>query len=70
MDAVDSPRVPLWARILLGVVLLAFLLGISLLVIWVGIRTGRWGLIVVGVLFLAGTAVLVAHKLRQRKKRK
>ena len=69
MDAVDSPRVPLWARILLGVVLLAFLLGISLLVIWVGIRTGRWGLIVVGVLFLAGTAVLVGRRLRQRKRK-
>ena len=69
MDAVDSPRVPLWARIGLGALLLAFLLGISFLVIWVGLRTGRWGLIVLGVLFLAGTAVLTAYKLRRRKKR-
>ena len=61
MDAVDSPRVPLWARIGLGALLLAFLLGISFLV--------RWGLIVLGVLFLAGTAVLMVHKLRRRKKR-
>ena len=35
-----------------------------------GIGTGRWGLIALGVLFLAGTAVLAAHKLCRRKKRK
>ena len=69
MDAVDSPRVPLWARILLGVVLLAFLLGISFLVIRVGVGTGRWGLIALGALFLAGTAVLVGRRLRQRKRK-
>ena len=70
IDAVDSPRVPLWARILLGAVLLTFLLGLSFLVIRVGVGTGRWGLIALGVLFLAGTAVLAAHKLCRRKKRK
>ena len=54
----------------MGVVLLAFLLWISFLVIRVGFGTGRWGLIALGVLFLAGTAVLAAHKLCRRKKRK
>ena len=70
MDAVDSPRVPLWVRILLGVVLLAFFLGLSGFLIAAGVGTGRWGLAVIGVLFLAGTAALTVHKLRRRKKRK
>ena len=69
MGAVDSPRVPLWARILLGAVLLALFLGLSGLLMAAGIGTGRWGLIVVGVLFLAGTAVLVGRRLRQRKRK-
>ena len=70
VGAVDSPRVPLWARILLGAVLLALCLGLSGLLMAAGIGTGRWGLTVLGALFLAGTAVLAAHKLRRRKKRK
>ena len=70
MGAVDSPRVPLWARILLGAVLLALCLGLSGLLMAAGIGTGRWGLTVLGALFLAGAAVLTAHKLHQRKKRK
>ena len=53
----------------MGVVLLAFLLGISFLVIRVGVGTGRWGLIALGALFLAGTAVLVVQKLCRRKER-
>ena len=69
VGAVDSPRVPLWARILLGAVLLALFLGLSGLLMAAGIGTGRWGLIVVGVLFLAGTAVLVGRRLRQRKRK-
>ena len=70
MGAVDSPRVPLWARILLGAVLLALCLGLSGLLMAAGIGTGRWGLTALGALFLAGAAVLAAHKLRRRKKRK
>ena len=69
MDAAGSPRVPLWARILLGAVLLAFFLGLSGLLIAAGIGTGRWGLIVLGALFLTGTAGMAVHKLRQRRKR-
>ena len=70
MAAADSPRVPLWVRILLGAVLLALFLGISGLLMAAGIGTGRWGLTVLGVLFLAGAAVLVVHKLRRRKKKR
>ena len=69
MGAAGSPRVPLWARILLGAVLLALFLGISGLLIAAGIGTGRWGLIVLGALFLACTAGMAVHKLRQRRKR-
>ena len=68
MDAAGSPRVPLWARILLGAVLLAFFLGLSGLLMAAGIGTGSWGLTVLGALFLAGTAGMAAHKLRQRRK--
>ena len=67
MDAVDAPRLPLWARIGLAALLLAFFLGLSGLLIAAGTGTGRWGLTGIGVLFLAGTAVLTVHKLRKRK---
>ena len=49
--------------------LLAFLLGSSFLVIWVGLRTGRWGLTVLGALFLVFTAGMTARKLRRRKRK-
>ena len=69
MGAAEDRRVPLWVRILLGAVLLALFLGISGLLIAAGIGTGRWGLIVLGALFLTGTAGMAVHKLRQRRKR-
>ena len=69
MGAAEDRRVPLWVRILLTAVLLALFLGISGLLIAAGIGTGRWGLIVLGALFLACTAGMAVHKLRQRRKR-
>ena len=69
MAAADSPRVPLWARILLGAMLLALFLGISGLLMAAGIGTGSWGLTALGVVFLACTAGMVLHKLRRRRKR-
>ena len=69
MGAVDSPRVPLWARILLGAVLLAFFLGISGLLMAAGISRGSWGLVALGVLFLVFTAGMAARKLRRRKRK-
>ena len=69
MGAAEDRRVPLWARILLGAVLLALFLGISGLLIAADIGTGSWGLIVLGALFLACTAGMAVHKLRQRRKR-
>ena len=69
IDAAEDRRVPLWVRILLTAVLLALFLGISGLLIAAGIGTGRWGLIVLGALFLACTAGMAVHKLRQRRKR-
>ena len=69
MGAVDSPRVPLWVRILLGAVLLAFFLGISGLLMAAGISRGSWGLVALGVLFLGFTAGMAARKLRRRKRK-
>ena len=69
INAAEDRRVPLWVRILLTAVLLALFLGISGLLIAAGIGTGRWGLIVLGALFLACTAGMAVHKLRQRRKR-
>ena len=70
IGAAEDRRVPLWVRILLTAVLLALFLGVSGLLIAAGIGTGRWGLIVLGVLFLVITAGMAAHKLRQRKKKR
>ena len=69
IDAAEDRRVPLWVRILLTAVLLALFLGISGLLMAAGIGTGRWGLIVLGALFLACTAGMAVRKLRQRRKR-
>ena len=69
MDAAEDRHVPLWARILLGAVLLALFLGISGLLMAAGIGTGSWGLTVLGVVFLACTAGMVLHKLHRRRKR-
>lgn len=67
--AAEDKRTPLWLRLLLAAVLLAFSLGLSLLLIGAGVGTGNWLLAAVGVLFLAGGAVLVLHKLRKRKRK-
>ena len=69
IGAAEDRRVPLWVRILLTAVLLALFLGVSGLLIAAGIGTGRWGLIVLGVLFLVFTAGMTAHKLRRRKRK-
>ena len=69
MGAVDSPWVPLWVRILLGAVLLAFFLGLSGLLMAAGFSTGSWGLVALGVLFLGFAAGTAARKLRRRKRK-
>ena len=67
--AAEDKRTPLWLRLLLAAVMLAFFLGLSLLLIGAGTGTGNWWLTAVGVLFLAGGAVLVLHRLRKRKRK-
>ena len=67
--AAEDRRTPLWLRILLAAVLLAFFLGLSFLLIGAETGTGNWLLAALGVLFLAGGAGLVLHKLRKRKQK-
>ena len=67
--AAEDKRTPLWLRILLAAVLLAFFLGLSFLLIWAGVGTRNWLLAAVGALFLAGGTGLVLHKLRKRKRK-
>ena len=69
IHAAGDRRVPLWVRILLGAVLLAFFLGLSGLLMAAGFSTGSWGLVALGVLFLGFTAGMAAHKLRRRKRK-
>ena len=69
IHAAEDRRVPLWVRILLGAVLLAFFLGISGLLMAAGISRGSWGLVALGVLFLGFTAGMAARKLRRRKRK-
>lgn len=67
--AVEDKRTPLWVRILLAAALLIFFLGLSGLLIGAGLGTGNLPLTALGVLFLLGSAVLVVHKLRKRKRK-
>ena len=69
INAAEDRRVPLWVRILLGAVLLVLFLGVSGLLMAAGIGTGRWGLTVLGALFLVFTAGMTARKLRRRKRK-
>jgi uncharacterized membrane protein YqjE len=55
IGAAGSRQVPLPVRLVLGGLLLALLLGLSGLLVWVGLDTGRWFLAALGIaMFLGG----------------
>ena len=70
LEAAGSRRVPLPVRVALWVVVLAFMAGIVGLVAWVGVETGRPGLLALSAAMAAGFALMLWSKgLKYRKRR-
>lgn len=70
LEAAGSRRVPLPVRVALWVVVLAFMAGIVGLVAWVGVETGRPGLLVLSAAMAAGFALMLWALRRQHREKK
>ena len=70
LEAAGSRRVPLPVRVALWIVLLAFMAGIVGLVAWVGVETGRPGLLVLSAAMAAGFALMLWALRRQHREKK
>ena len=67
IGAAGSRQVPLPVRLVLGGLLLALLLGLSGLLVWVGLDTGRWFLVALGIAILLGGLFRARTAVRRRK---
>ena len=70
LEAAGSRRVPLPVRVALWGVVLAFMAGIVGLVAWVGVETGRPGLLVLSAAMAAGFALMLWALRRQNREKK
>ena len=70
LEAAGSRRVPLPVRVALWGVVLAFMAGIVGLVAWVGVETGRPGLLVLSAAMAAGFALMLWALRRQHREKK
>ena len=71
MEAVESKRVPMPARIALGAGVVLFFLTVIGLVFWAGVGTGNPGLIALALILLAFVTIIfwnTAKRLRKGKK--
>ena len=72
VEATASSKVPLPVRIGLGFLLGVFFIGLFGLIFWVGLSTGNWLLMLLGIALLAGFGAWVwakSREIRQREKR-
>ena len=67
IGAAGSRQVPLPVRLVLGGLLLALLVGLSGLLVWVGLDTGRWFLVALGIAILLGGLFRARTAVRRRK---
>ena len=65
VEATASQKVPLPVRIGLGFLLGAFFIGVFGLIFWVGLSTGQWPLMLLGMALLAGFGAWVWAKSRE-----
>ena len=70
LEAAGSRRVPLPVRVALWIVVLAFMAGTVGLVAWVGVETGRPGLLVLSAAMAAGFALMLWALRRQHREKK
>lgn len=67
IEAAGNEKVPKKIRIILAAVTFLFVFGICGLLIYVGIRTEEFLLIIIGAVLLVGFMITVAQKYRARK---
>ena len=70
LEAAGSRRVPLPVRVALWIVVLAFMAGTVGRVAWVGVETGRPGLLVLSAAMAAGFALMLWALRRQHREKK
>lgn len=66
LHAVESKKVPLLIRVLLGLVLAAIVLGISGLLIAAGVNSGNIAITILGIAFLCAALIYAYWKWRKR----
>ena len=70
LETAGSPRAPWWARLLAWAVLIV-LPGIPVvLLLWVGLDTANWGLVLLGGVLLGSFVFLLRRKQREIRRRK
>lgn len=67
IGAAGSRRVPLPVRLVLGGLLLVLLLTVTRLLVRVGLDTGRWSLVVLGIVIFLGGAFWAWTAVKKRK---
>ena len=70
VEATASEKVPLPVRIGLGFLLGAFFIGVFGLIFWVGLSTGQWPLMLLGMALLTGGGAWIWYKYREYQRRR
>ena len=70
VEATVSPKVPLPVRIGLALLLGGFFIGLFGLIFWVGLSTGKWPLMLLGMALLTGGGARIWYKYREYQRRR
>ena len=69
-ETAASPKAPLRVRIILILILGIGYLGVAGLIFWVGLDTGKWGLMLLGLALLTGGGAWIWYKYREYQRRR
>ena len=69
-ETAASPKAPLRVRIILILILGIGFFGVAGLVFWVGLDTGKWGLMLLGLVLLTGGGAWIWYKYREYQRRR
>lgn len=64
-ETAASPKAPLRVRIILILILGIGFFGVAGLILWVGLDTGKWGLMLLGLALLTGGGAWIWYKYRE-----
>lgn len=69
-ETAASPKAPLRVRIILILILGIGFFGVAGLIFWVGLDTGKWGLMLLGLALLTGGGAWIWYKYREYQRRR